>query len=34
MHEVQLDSNWMWTHKAGTYTNCFTGNEWNKQFCT
>lgn len=30
---VQLDSNWMWTHKVGTYTNCFTGNSWDAELC-
>jgi len=28
-----IDSNWMWTHKKGTYTNCYTGNAWDKSLC-
>lgn len=31
---VVLDSNWRWVHKEGGYTNCYTGNEWNKDICT
>eukprot|EP00939_MAST-03C_sp_MAST-3C-sp1_P001629 g1629.t1 len=31
--KVTLDSNWRWTHKVGTYTNCYTGNEWDPTFC-
>ncbi len=23
----------MWTHKAGTYTNCYTGTSWDKTLC-
>merc|ERR1719429_330040 len=30
---VVLDSNWRWTHEAGTATNCYTGNEWDPNFC-
>lgn len=30
---VTLDSNWRWTHVTSGYENCFTGTEWNKQFC-
>lgn len=30
---VVLDSNWRWVHNVGGYTNCYTGNEWNTQFC-
>ena len=28
-----LDANWMWLHKKGDYHNCYTGDNWNKQFC-
>jgi len=28
--KVTMDSNWRWTHKVGTYTNCYTGAEWDK----
>lgn len=31
--EVTLDSNWRWTHNVGGYTNCYTGNTWNDEFC-
>jgi len=30
---VVLDSNWRWLHKVGDYTNCYTGNEWDKSLC-
>ena len=30
---VVIDSNWMWTHKVGTYTNCYTGTEWDPNLC-
>lgn len=30
---IVLDSNWMWTHKTGTSTNCYTGDEWDKDIC-
>lgn len=30
---VVIDSNWMWTHKKGTYTNCFSGNAWDPTLC-
>ena len=30
---IVLDSNWMWTHKDGTYINCFTGNAWDPTLC-
>ena len=28
-----LDANWRWTHSVGGYTNCYTGNEWDKTLC-
>jgi len=30
---IVIDSNWMWTHKKGTYTNCYTGNSWDQSLC-
>ena len=30
---VTLDSNWRWVHNTAGYDNCFTGTEWNKQYC-
>jgi len=30
---VVLDANWRWTHKVGDYVNCYTGNEWDPEFC-
>jgi cellulose 1,4-beta-cellobiosidase len=30
---VVIDSNWMWVHKKGTYTNCYEGSAWNTQLC-
>ncbi|KAF8058594.1 cellobiohydrolase I [Lyophyllum atratum] len=30
---VVLDSNWRWVHKVGDYTNCYTGNTWDKTLC-
>jgi cellulose 1,4-beta-cellobiosidase len=30
---VVLDSNWRWVHKVGDFTNCYTGNTWDKTLC-
>ena len=30
---IVLDSNWRWTHTVSGYTNCYTGNEWDKTLC-
>jgi len=30
---VVLDSNWRWTHKTGTTTNCYTDNNWDTTIC-
>jgi len=30
---VVLDANWRWLHNIGGYTNCYTGNSWDKSFC-
>eukprot|EP01052_Picozoa_sp_SAG31_P014695 SAG31_NODE_922_length_10976_cov_8.838742_3_plen_167_part_00 len=30
---IVVDSNWMWVHKKGTYTNCYEGNQWDKTLC-
>lgn len=30
---ITLDANWRWLHGVGGYTNCYTGNSWNQQFC-
>ncbi|TRY69219.1 hypothetical protein TCAL_13113, partial [Tigriopus californicus] len=30
---ITLDSNWRWTHHVDDYVNCYTGNEWDQQFC-
>ena len=30
---IVLDSNWRWTHITSSYTNCYTGNEWNSTVC-
>lgn len=32
--EVVIDSNWRWVHDKAGYTNCYTGNEWNKTICS
>jgi len=31
--EVTIDANWRWTHTAGGYTNCYTGNSWDQTLC-
>ncbi|KAJ3509247.1 hypothetical protein NMY22_g16357 [Coprinellus aureogranulatus] len=31
---VVLDSNWRWVHNTEGYTNCYTGQDWNKEICT
>jgi len=30
---IVLDSNWRWVHNLNGYTNCYSGNEWDKSFC-
>jgi len=30
---ISIDANWDWTHKLGTYTNCYDGNSWDKTLC-
>jgi cellulose 1,4-beta-cellobiosidase len=30
---VVLDSNWRWVHTTSGYTNCYTGDEWDKSLC-
>jgi len=30
---VSMDANWAWSHKVGTYTNCYTGSAWDKNLC-
>lgn len=32
-NSITLDSNWRWVHNTGGYTNCYTGNTWNSQYC-
>jgi cellulose 1,4-beta-cellobiosidase len=31
--KVVIDANWRWVHKVGDYTNCYTGNTWDKTIC-
>ena len=31
--KVVLDANWRWLHDKAGYTNCYTGNTWNKALC-
>ncbi|KAJ5469202.1 hypothetical protein N7475_006954 [Penicillium sp. IBT 31633x] len=31
--KVVVDANWRWVHKTGGYTNCYTGNTWDKSIC-
>jgi len=31
--EITLDENWRWIHNVGGYQNCFTGVEWDRNFC-
>lgn len=28
-----VDANWRWVHNTDGYTNCYTGNEWNAEYC-
>ena len=30
---ITLDANWRWTHKVGSSTNCYTGDEWDTNIC-
>jgi len=32
-NEIVLDANWRWVHNVGGYTNCYTGNKWNTEYC-
>jgi cellulose 1,4-beta-cellobiosidase len=31
--EIVIDSNWRWLHNVGGYTNCYTGNDWDRTLC-
>jgi len=31
--KLVLDANWRWIHSADGYTNCYTGNSWNRGLC-
>jgi len=31
--KVTLDANWRWVHKKGSYRNCYTGNQWDSEYC-
>ncbi|PGH04215.1 hypothetical protein AJ80_08560 [Polytolypa hystricis UAMH7299] len=31
--KVVIDSNWRWVHNTEGYANCYTGNEWDSEFC-
>ena len=31
--KVVLDANWRWVHSTSGYTNCYTGNTWDKTLC-
>jgi cellulose 1,4-beta-cellobiosidase len=31
--KIVLDANWRWLHNVGGYTNCYTGNQWDKSLC-
>jgi len=33
MTSIVLDANWRWTHTTTGYTNCYTGNTWDKTLC-
>ena len=30
---VTLDTNWRWVHVTSNYTNCFSGVDWDRQYC-
>lgn len=30
---IVLDANWRWLHTTTGYTNCYTGNQWDKSLC-
>ncbi|TKX27597.1 putative 1,4-beta-D-glucan cellobiohydrolase A [Elsinoe australis] len=32
-NSIVLDSNWRWVHNTGGYTNCYSGQTWNTQYC-
>ena len=32
--KLTLDANWRWVHHKDGYTNCYTGNQWNSQYCS
>ncbi|KAB2568570.1 Glycosyl hydrolase family 7 [Lasiodiplodia theobromae] len=31
---IVVDANWRWVHNTEGYTNCYTGNTWNADYCT
>ncbi len=32
--KLTLDANWRWIHHTEGSTNCYTGNQWNQQYCS
>ena len=32
--KLVLDANWRWIHHKDGYTNCYTGDQWNSQYCS
>lgn len=31
--KIVLDANWRWVHNTGGYTNCYSGDDWDAQYC-
>lgn len=31
--QIMIDSNWLWIHNNGGYSNCYDGNGWVTQYC-
>jgi len=32
--KLTLDANWRWIHHTSGYENCYTGNDWDSQYCS
>ncbi|GKT41612.1 exoglucanase 1 [Colletotrichum spaethianum] len=32
--KVVIDADWRWTHRAGSFLNCYTGNNWDHDYCS
>ncbi|KZL85552.1 exoglucanase 1 protein [Colletotrichum incanum] len=32
--KVVIDAGWRWTHRTNSFLNCYTGNNWDREYCS